>query len=294
MSLHPPFATCRKRSLTAASRSFLLGNRMSGSIRLAVTLLLGLGMLSDCAVAQAKPLMAAAMHPMWLIIKEDTVCCERTPPWGAATIDDYAQRLSRNVASLELNSTARLNYDFSAAELEDVKAMYPDIANRIRAAVGRGQIGIINGTYSQPHLQTLSLEASVHQIAAGTQSIRDNYGYNVRTYAMQEPGYTDQTVQILKAFGYQYGNICLSGFPHAQQVLPGQTYTGGEAFLTCRSLDGSGLLAMQPAAGISTSIPDMQEFTPNSYYEYATLDNAQDRVLAAYQGAKPSIRAYVP
>ena len=26
-------------------------------------------------------LVAIAMHPMWLIIKEDTVCAERTPPW---------------------------------------------------------------------------------------------------------------------------------------------------------------------------------------------------------------------
>ncbi len=147
--------------------------------------------------------MAFAMHPMWLIIKEDTVCAERTPPWGAPSIEEYSKRLSRNLHVLESTPEARLNYDFSAGELEDVKAMYPDLAQRIGAAIRRGQLGIVNGTYSQPHLHTLSLEGSVRQFAVGTRSILDNFGCQVRTYAMQEPGYTDQTPQILNAFGYR-------------------------------------------------------------------------------------------
>ena len=29
---------------------------------------------------------AIGQHPMWLIIAEDTVCAERTPPWGSPTL----------------------------------------------------------------------------------------------------------------------------------------------------------------------------------------------------------------
>jgi len=68
------------------------------------------------------------------------------------------------------------------------------------AAIRRGQLGIVNGTYSQAHLHTLSLEGSVRQFAVGTRSIRENFDYQVRTYAMQSRLH-DQTPQILKAFG---------------------------------------------------------------------------------------------
>ena len=30
-----------------------------------------------------KQLLALVQHPMWLLIKEDSKCHERTPPWGA-------------------------------------------------------------------------------------------------------------------------------------------------------------------------------------------------------------------
>ena len=118
--------------------------------------------------AKAKQTIAVTMHPMWLIIKEDTVCAERTPPWGAASVEEYSGRVDRNLQGVESDPLARMNYDFSAGELEDVKALYPGLAARIKAAVERGQLGMVNGTYSQAHLHTLSLEGSVRQFAAGT------------------------------------------------------------------------------------------------------------------------------
>jgi hypothetical protein len=243
---------------------------------------------------KAKHVVAAAMHPMWLIIKEDTVCAERTPPWGAPSVEEYSKRLDRNLKLLESNPQAQLNYDFSASELEDMKAMYPGLGQRIRAAIERGQLGIINGTYSQPHLHTLSLEASVRQFAMGNRSIFENFGYRVRTYAMQEPGYTDQTPQILRAFGYRYGHRVLSEFTTRQQPLPGQTIAGNEAFCLWTGLDGTTIPAMQPATGVEAIAPDMEEFVAKPDCRYVTLDAVEDQKMAEWHGPLPKMRMYIP
>jgi hypothetical protein len=241
-----------------------------------------------------RPLKALAMHPMWLIIKEDTVCTERTPPWGAPSIEEYSKRLSRNLQRFESAPETRVNYDFSAGELEDVKAMYPDLARRMGAAIRRGQLGIINGTYSQAHLHTLSLEGSVRQFAVGTSSIRDNFGCQVRTYAMQEPGYTDQTPQILKAFGYRYAHRGLHRFPTNQKAFPGETLTGKEAFCFWRGLDGTEIPTWQPGAGLQTSCPDMRELRLDAGSDYVVLDQFLDRKFAEDHAPKPKLRMYVP
>ena len=55
-----------------------------------------------------KHIIAVTPHPMWLIIKEDSVCLERTPPWGAPSIEEYSKRLDRNLSSLEKNPQARM------------------------------------------------------------------------------------------------------------------------------------------------------------------------------------------
>ena len=50
-----------------------------------------------------------------------------------------------------------MDYEFSATELADIHQDYPDLAKRMRNAIERGQLRLVNGTYSQPHLHTLSL-----------------------------------------------------------------------------------------------------------------------------------------
>ena len=172
--------------------------------------------------------------------------------------------------------------------------MYPDLARRMRSAIERGQLGIVNGTYSQAHLHTLSLEGSVRQFAVGTRSIEDNFGYRVRTYAMQEPGYTDQTPQILRAFGYQYAHRCIGPFPTRQKAFPGETLTGREVFCTWRGLDGTEILALQPAAGLHTDCPDMTEHGLNPTCDYVVLDQFLDRKFSEDHGARPKIRMYIP
>jgi hypothetical protein len=249
---------------------------------------------ADTAKSPPKPkrVISMDMHPMWLIIKEDTVCAERTPPWGAPSVEEYSKRVDRNLKPVESNPKVGLNYDFSAGELEDMKALYPDLAKRIKAAVERGQLGIVNGTYSQPHLQTLSLESSVRQFQFGTKSILDNFGYRVRTYAMQEPGYTDQTPQILKAFGYQYFHRGF--FINRQAPMPGQTVAGNEPFCRWTGLDGTTILALQPAASAEVRAPDMDEFNVPADCEYVVLDKFEDQKAAAWQGPKPKVRTFIP
>ena len=44
--------------------------------------------------------LAVAQHPMYLLIKEDELCAERTPPWGAPSIQAYIERLRANLDSL--------------------------------------------------------------------------------------------------------------------------------------------------------------------------------------------------
>jgi hypothetical protein len=65
-----------------------------------------------------KQRLALIQHPMWLLIKEDSKCLERTPPWGAPSIGEYSRRVERNLDSLERDPKAKVNYDVSGAELD--------------------------------------------------------------------------------------------------------------------------------------------------------------------------------
>ncbi len=240
----------------------------------------------------SRTIVALSQHPMWLIIKEDTICIERTPGWGAASIEEYAMRLARNLEVLENTQWARLNYDFSAAELEDVESMFPDIAARIKAAIQRGQLGIVNGTYSQAHLHTLSLEASVRQFAEGVRSIRENYGYQVKTYIMQEPGYTDQTPQIIKAFGYKYAHW--GCFIVRCEPLPGETITGKETFFLWKGLDGSEVLGICNSTGVALRMPDMIEVALGETEEHVVLDRYLEDREKHDRSPRPGVRMYIP
>ena len=41
--------------------------------------------------------LALIQHPMLLIIKEDSQCAERTPPWGEPSLELYIGRVRDNV-----------------------------------------------------------------------------------------------------------------------------------------------------------------------------------------------------
>lgn len=162
---------------------------------------------------------ALCQHPMWLLIAEDTVCAERTPPWGSPSIEEYGDCLARSLESLEEHPELLLNWDFSAVELEDFTVRRPDLMRRMRKLTDEGRIAFLNGTYSQPHLQMLSIESAVRQFEHGLSVIEDQTGYRVRCYAAQEPGITSQLPQILRAFGYETAST--PDFPFGIRLIDG-------------------------------------------------------------------------
>ena len=163
---------------------------------------------------------ALVQHPMWLLIAEDTVCAERTPPWGSPTIEEYAECLGKSLDSLERHPELLINFDFSAVELEDFAENYPDLMRRMRALTDAGRISFLNGTYSQPHLQMLSIESAIRQFEYGLHVIEALTGYRVRCYAAQEPGFSPQLPQILNAFGYD--TVSTPSFPFGVRVMDGR------------------------------------------------------------------------
>jgi hypothetical protein len=259
------------------------------------------------APMKKKQLLALVQHPMWLLIKEDSKCHERTPPWGAPSVEEYSKRVERNLTSLEQKPDAKVSYDFSGTELEDIRATFPKIADRIKAAIARGQIQMVNGTYSQAHLHTLSLEAAIREFQYGLKVIKE-YGQDyTSSYIIQEPGFTQQTPQILKAFGFKY--CSKSAFPVYQKTLDSKTILiPDDFFCRWRGLDGtevltiSGLdwyhLAMRrklpDGRHLSVLIPDMCEMdVANNHYVLP------DEVLPAAEKALKktklkAIKQYVP
>ena len=194
---------------------------------------------------QPKWKYAIGQHPMWLIIAEDTVCAERTPPWGSPSVEEYAEVLSRSLDSLERLPRVILNWDFSAVELADMAERYPDLMRRMRKLTDQGRIAFVNGTYSQPHLQILSIESAIRQFEHGLKVIEDLTGYRVRCYAAQEPGFSPQLPQILRAFGYQTAST--PDFPFGIRLINGRVqhwrgvyhFLGGDDMVNWLGLDGT-------------------------------------------------------
>ncbi len=162
---------------------------------------------------------ALVQHPMWLLIAEDSVCAERTPPWGCPTIEEYAKRLVVSLDAVERFEKVHINFDFSGVELEDLRGRWPDIADRLRKLTSEGRISFVNGTYSQPHLHILSLESIIRQFEFGLRAIEEVTGYKVTCYASQEPGFSQLLPQILRAFGYKTATT--PGFPFGLRIIEG-------------------------------------------------------------------------
>jgi len=233
-------------------------------------------------------------HPMWLIIKECSVCAERTPPWGAPDVKTYSERLSGNLKSLEDNPRAKTDYEFSAGELEDVHQEYPDLAKGIREAIQRGQLQLVNGTYSQPHLHILSLEANVRELGVGKHTLHDLYDFDVRVYAMQEPSYADQTPQILKALGYDFAER--GGFLTRLHYIRRDSLADLKSW---RGLDGTSIEFLdwpgrKQRDGVLISFPDMEEIHLKEDTEYISLEDYLKRLYAKRTGRESIVVPYIP
>lgn len=198
---------------------------------------------------------ALVQHPMWLIIAEDSICAERTPPWGCASLDEYARRLERGLDALERFPELHLNFDFSAMELEDLAARCPDMMVRIRSLASSGRITFLNGTCSQPHLHILSVESAIRQFEEGLSVITGLTGCAVTCYASQEPGFSPQLPQILRAFGYT--TACTPDFPFGLVIEQGSIqhwdkkweWLAGDDMVRWRGLDGSEIALWLKSSG---------------------------------------------
>src|SRR5579871_1311106 len=191
--------------------------------------------------------LALAQHPMYLIIKEDSQCAERTPPWGEPSIERYIERLRDNLASLRRDPRLKIGYEWSGYELELLAHDAPDIFEEMCALAREGRTGFYNGTYAQPHLQILSSEANYRQFAQGKRVYRDLCGQQVITYAHQEASVHDQVPQLLAAFGITYAAVpqfsaTLVFLEAGELVLfahDGPRFVHGHDFVAWHGLDGT-------------------------------------------------------
>ena len=192
--------------------------------------------------------LALAQHPMYLLIKEDTTCAERTPPWGAPDIESYIARLRQNLQTLRQHPEIKIGYEWSGLELEQLAQDAPDVFAEMLDLVKSGKSTFYNGTYSQPHLQTLSAESNYRQFEWGAPVYRELCDdHHVLVYAHQESSVNEQTPQLLQAFGIRYAVLprflstitILDGVELLFHSRYGLMFTHGVEFAGWRGLDGT-------------------------------------------------------
>ena len=200
---------------------------------------------------------ALAQHPMSLIIEEDEGCAERTPPWGAPSVEAYDERFAGFLAAMEGHPELRAGFDISGVELERLAGRRPDLVERMRGLVRAGRLAFYNGTWSQPHLHLFGAEANVRQLELGCAAFRRLVGYPVRTHAAQEADAHEQLPQLLRAFGFRfavppgfYSTLEFQG-PHELVHLStqGLRFVHGEEFTEWVGLDGSTIPLYLPQPG---------------------------------------------
>lgn len=269
--------------------------------------------------------IALVQHPMYMLIKEDSECAERTPPWGEPTIERYIERIRENLAFVRAHHDIKIGYEWSALELELLAEDAPEVFSELAQLAREGRVTFYNGTYAQPHLQTLSAEANILQLEYGIDVYRRLTLPSPLTYAHQEASVHDQTPQLLVAFGLRYAALpgffsTLSWLDEGELVimssggLGGLRFVHGHEFVSWQGLDGTSiaLYLAQPSFGHDTrrlrreavvgllhappivvEIPDMvgmsdEWLARHEGERFVLLDQALDE---RYQQAPPHARA---
>jgi hypothetical protein len=75
----------------------------------------------------------------------------------------------------------------------------------------------VNGTYSQPLLQTISGESVIRQFEHGLRAISETAGCRVKAYACQEPCFCSQLPQILSGFSIPYALVRTHWAPFGEE-----------------------------------------------------------------------------
>jgi hypothetical protein len=191
-----------------------------------------------------------AQHPMYLLIDKDRgepAVGERIPPWGAATKEEYVERVRRNLKSLDKLPELKLNYQWSALELADLCENYKDIYRWMKRHYRNGSLDFLDGTYSQAHLHVLTSESNWRQFEYGLEIYRALFDKEVDVYARQETGLHFQLPQLLKKFKYSFAaapaftsTVEIVEGPFEFLIQEGALETiSGNGFIHFAGLDGS-------------------------------------------------------
>jgi len=266
--------------------------------------------------------IAICYHPMYLLIDEDRglpIVGERVPPWGAATADDYVQRVRRNIGALEKDPRVKLNYEWSGYELDQMAERFPDVVERMKAAHKKGQLDFIGGEFSQPHAATLGSESCWRQFEFGRAVFERLFGKKIVVYATQETQVHPQLPQILSQFGYKH--LVMPNFSAAVRFTEGPLelisdgcavrVKQGDEFFHATALDGTSLPGYFPSSPflnptlermrdtlrqppILVHFPDMEEFhNPQPLAEPVLLGDAlEERIKVAPPRAKGMVHTF--
>jgi len=115
--------------------------------------------------------LALCQHPMFLLVKDDDECLERTAGWGG-DFHEHLNRLKCNLDAVEKYKEVKVNFDLGAMEIELVKLYRPELIKKLRKLVSKKKVALVNGTYSQPHLQILPPASCWWQFKYGLESIK--------------------------------------------------------------------------------------------------------------------------
>ena len=243
--------------------------------------------------------LAFCQHPMYLLIDEDRgkpTVGERVPPWGATKAADYVERVRRNLQSLEKYSDLKLNYQWSAVELQSMARSFPDVYARLKKLYEKESLDFIDGTYSQAHLQVLGSESNWRQFEYGHEVYKELFDKKVDVYSRQETGLHLQLPQLLKHFGYNFATI--PAFIATVEVFDGEfefiaqegaleVVTGNE-FVEAVGLDGSEIPTyLQTEMGWEQSIEqrELQQdlySAPKIWFAFPDLAEVDKETLEEY------------
>lgn len=101
------------------------------------------------------------------------------------------------IEALERHSSVRLSLHYTGALLDWLREHRPELIQRIRQLVSRGQIEIVTGGYYEPVLPAIPEADSLGQIAKLNLAIGDDFGYQPRGLWLAERVWEPQLTQIL-------------------------------------------------------------------------------------------------